>query len=555
MSSRSLSVTITGDSRSARQAFGDVEAGADSLSTKLADTGESLQRFGTRMTLGVTLPLALLGKVAFSAASDLNESLSKVGVVFDDNARDILRWSKTSAEAFGVSRQSALEAAGTFGNLFRALGVGLDPATEMSKSLVGLAADLASFNNANPEDVLLALRSGLVGEAEPLRKFGVSLSAARVGAKVLELGLVDLDGSVSDAAKTQAAYAIILEDTVLAQGDFGNTSGGAAGQQRILTAQFQDTAAKLGKVLIPIFLQVAEVVSKVAAWFSGLSPTVQKFAVYAAIAVAAIGPLAAILGTLVTIAAAVSLPLLAVVAAIGLVVAAAVLLWLKWDEVWGWIRDHPALAVIIAMITGPVTIPIFLLVAAIRFLQEHWGTIWPAIEDTLRTVWKIIEPILDTLDKVILGVSAEAQWLGEHAAEWFGAFSDAVKKMWGIVDGPLGWLLNRLEDIVAAAKLVKRGIDALPDLSPGGFGFSGPVGDLFRASGGPVSGGSPYIVGERGPELFVPGMSGQIVPNHALGGGGASLVINVAGSVITDRQLDEVVYTALARHERHNGRR
>jgi phage-related minor tail protein len=39
-----------------------------------------------------------------------------------------------------------------------------------------------------------------------------------------------------------------------------------------------------------------------------------------------------------------------------------------------------------------------------------------------------------------------------------------------------------------------------------------------RASGGPVSGGTPYIVGEQGPELFVPSNSGSIVPNGAMGG-------------------------------------
>ena len=48
------------------------------------------------------------------------------------------------------------------------------------------------------------------------------------------------------------------------------------------------------------------------------------------------------------------------------------------------------------------------------------------------------------------------------------------------------------------------------------------------ASGGPVSGGSPYIVGEKGPELFVPGSSGNIVPNHAMGG--ANVVVNVDAS-------------------------
>jgi hypothetical protein len=59
---------------------------------------------------------------------------------------------------------------------------------------------------------------------------------------------------------------------------------------------------------------------------------------------------------------------------------------------------------------------------------------------------------------------------------------------------------------------------------------------LFRADGGPVSSGSPYIVGERGPELFVPGSSGSIVPNDAMrsgGGGGTSVNItyNIAAGV------------------------
>ena len=55
-----------------------------------------------------------------------------------------------------------------------------------------------------------------------------------------------------------------------------------------------------------------------------------------------------------------------------------------------------------------------------------------------------------------------------------------------------------------------------------GFGFKG------KANGGPVTGGTPYIVGERGPELFVPGRSGSIVPNDKLGGGdNVSVVVNV----------------------------
>ncbi len=60
-----------------------------------------------------------------------------------------------------------------------------------------------------------------------------------------------------------------------------------------------------------------------------------------------------------------------------------------------------------------------------------------------------------------------------------------------------------------------------------GGSLGGAVGDLFkfissfggaRADGGPVSAGRAYLVGERGPELMVPGASGTVVPNRAIGG-------------------------------------
>ena len=71
-----------------------------------------------------------------------------------------------------------------------------------------------------------------------------------------------------------------------------------------------------------------------------------------------------------------------------------------------------------------------------------------------------------------------------------------------------------------------------------------------KALGGPVSGGSPYIVGEKGPELFVPGSSGNIVPNHAMGG--TNVVVNVdasgssvEGDVERSRQLGELIGAAV----------
>ncbi len=75
-----------------------------------------------------------------------------------------------------------------------------------------------------------------------------------------------------------------------------------------------------------------------------------------------------------------------------------------------------------------------------------------------------------------------------------------------------------------------------------------------RAGGGPVRGGTPYIVGERGPELFVPNTAGIIQPNQSPRNipGGVIFHQYVAGSVVTERQLVEMVREELIRLGRYN---
>ena len=74
--------------------------------------------------------------------------------------------------------------------------------------------------------------------------------------------------------------------------------------------------------------------------------------------------------------------------------------------------------------------------------------------------------------------------------------------------------------------LLQFGVNSLLSAIPG------PIGKAFgggAADGGPIKGGKTYLVGERGPELFTPGVSGMVTPNHALGGG-TSIVVNVDAS-------------------------
>jgi len=209
--------------------------------------------------------MAIAGAAAFTAvsaaaykavqsASNLAESQSKVNVVFGDSAKSVQDFAATTATSFGITKQAALEASGTYGNLFQAFGVGQGEAATMSTTLVALAADLASFNNTTVDDAILALRSGLSGETEPLKKYGVAINDVRLKEEARNMGLYSGTGALSVTAKTQAAYALILKDSTLAQGDFERTSGGLANQQRILKAQLSDVTAQIGSVMIPAFL-------------------------------------------------------------------------------------------------------------------------------------------------------------------------------------------------------------------------------------------------------------------------------------------------------------
>ena len=101
-------------------------------------------------------------------------------------------------------------------------------------------------------------------------------------------------------------------------------------------------------------------------------------------------------------------------------------------------------------------------------------------------------------------------------------------------------VLNRIRDKIIDAQLDKLiggfgeafGKGASGGEKKGLGGFLGSIlGGLFKANGGPVKAGQPYIVGERQPELFVPRTSGTILPSVPMGGSGDSVVNNITVSV------------------------
>jgi len=242
------------------------------------------------MTALITVPVTLFANKAVNAASDLVEAQNKVDVVFGQSASTVRQFAETAAESLGQSEQQALEAAGTFGNLFTAMGMGQDESARMSVALVKLASDLASFNNIDPTEVLQKLRSGLVGEVEPMRVLGVQLSEQAVKLKAVEMGLVATGEELTAAQKIQARYALILEQTKSAQGDFARTARDAANATRILRAQYEDMAASVGAKLLPIKLRLVQTTGSLIEQFNALPGAVQTGALALVGIGAAIGP-------------------------------------------------------------------------------------------------------------------------------------------------------------------------------------------------------------------------------------------------------------------------
>lgn len=269
MAERDLVVRFIGDERDLQRSFQNQERQATQFQRRMRDingrtqlAGQGLRGalsqtggaggflFGSAAFVGASLTTAAIAK-SVSAASDLNEEISKSEQIFGDSAKAVQDWSKTTASSIGISQTAALQATGIFGNLFTTVGLGPEKNAELSKSLVQLAADLASFNNASPQEALDALRSGLIGEAEPLRRFGVLLSEARVQQRAMGDTGKTTTSALTDQEKLLARYEIIMQDTTKAQGDFARTSEGLANQTRIAKAQLNDLAANLGKTFLP----------------------------------------------------------------------------------------------------------------------------------------------------------------------------------------------------------------------------------------------------------------------------------------------------------------
>jgi phage-related protein len=216
-------------------------------------------RYGAAIAAGVVVVGAAVAnalKAAVGEASDLAESINAVNVVYGESAEEIRNIGKTSAETFGLAQNDFNGLSVQFSAFSKTIaGDGGDVAGTF-KTIIGRASDFASVMNLEVADAATLFQSGLAGETEPLRKYGIDLSAATVQAYALANGIGDGTGALTEAEKVQARYGALMAQTSQVQGDFINTSDGLANGQRVFDASLQDVQARIGNYLLPVMAQL-----------------------------------------------------------------------------------------------------------------------------------------------------------------------------------------------------------------------------------------------------------------------------------------------------------
>lgn len=248
-------LTFLGDSSKAEAAIGRVDKKAAGLGSTFSTIGKATTGFlAASAVTGAVGMIADQFMAATKAGSDYNEILSKSNTVFKDQAKSVEDWAGTASKSFGQTKAQALDAASGLGNMFIQLDIAPDKAAAMSKQMVELAADFASFHNpaGGVNEVLVAQAAAFRGEYDAVQRFVPTINAAAVQQKALEMGLAKTTKELTMQDKALATQALLLEGAGDAAGDFARTQDSAANKTRTMNARLEEMQTELGVKLLPI---------------------------------------------------------------------------------------------------------------------------------------------------------------------------------------------------------------------------------------------------------------------------------------------------------------
>lgn len=256
---------IDGDARGVKTTIKDVTADIEKESKKWDKAAEqstgNIEGFFGGMLKGIVGAISAAGiaklildwgKAAVSAASDLAEVQNVVDVTFGDSAKKIDTWAQSAGNNFGLTETQAKRYASTIGAMLKSQDVAQNEVLDMSESLAGLAADMASFYNLDFDTAFEKIRAGITGETMPLKQLGINMSVANLEAFALEQGITKSYAAMSQGEQTLIRYQYLMKATADAQGDFARTSDGMANASRRVTASLETIKTKGGALLLQV---------------------------------------------------------------------------------------------------------------------------------------------------------------------------------------------------------------------------------------------------------------------------------------------------------------
>lgn len=198
-----------------------------------------------------TVAIGSFFKDAVTEASNLAESQNAIKVTFGDAAGEIQKLGAKAATTLGLSNVQFNELAVRFSSFAKTVAGPGGNVTATLDEMTRRASDFASVMNIDVAEAAQVFQSGLAGETEPLKRFGIDLSAAAVEAYAYANGIAASGKELTEAEKVQARYGLLMASTAQVQGDFANTQDGLANGLRILKSSFADVKANIGTAFLP----------------------------------------------------------------------------------------------------------------------------------------------------------------------------------------------------------------------------------------------------------------------------------------------------------------
>lgn len=343
----------------------------DKAGEKMKAVGDKISSAGKTLSTAITLPLVGIGTAATKMAMDAVESENLFEVAMGAVADDARKWSEETSKALGLNAYNVRNNMATYNAMLTSMGLATDESLKMSKGLTQLSYDMASFYNLKPEEAFEKLKSGISGEAEPLKALGILVNDTTIKTYAYTHGIAKQGQELTEAQKVQARYGAIMEATKNAQGDLARTMDSPTNKLRIMKEQAQQIGIQFGQILIPILEKLIAVIKPLMDRFQGLTKEQQEQIVKIALLATAIGPVILIIGKTITV---IGTLVSAFSAASGAIAAAGGVMALLTGPV----------GIVVAAITGLIAIGVL--------LYKNWDT----IKATAKSVWHGIRIAIET---------------------------------------------------------------------------------------------------------------------------------------------------------------